>query len=419
VRRTVRDRERVRRSRILRWTLLGLLAQLLIGVAPAAAEFPGPSGRIFFTTPTRFDFPPACGAASVSANGTGYECVDPFGFDPSVSPNHRLITEERPGVPVQVYSVNLAGRGARRLTSTSGPDNLAPTFSPDSRRILYFQNGGNADGVYVMNADGSGQRRLTADAGFGPVFSPNGAQIAYFGTGITIAGADGGGSHAILANTRTFIPPSAIVTQTNSEPNWSPDGRQIIFTRQTATIAPGSHSIQVDVYVMNADGTGVRQLTSTPGVNEEEPSWSPDGLRIAYFKMPERNPDGLGEIWVMNADGGGARRVALGWHPHWSSVQGGPGRPRLVLGFRKINRHSSCLGKFDGFVASVKTRASALTLFDFTLFIDGRKVDQVSDATSLGGGVDLLRRGTHRLKFVMTDPAVHDTVTRSATFRVC
>jgi TolB protein len=395
---------------------------LLVCAAPAAAEFPGRNGRIFFSTPNRADFPPKCGTASVSADGTGYECVDPFGFDPSLSPDHRLIAEERPGMPVQLYSVKPRGGGARRLTSTSQADNFAPTFSPDSRRILYFQNGGDADGIYVMNADGSGQRRLTTDAGFGPVYSPNGAQIAYFGTGISIAAADGSDSHVILPNTRTVNPPPSfsIVTVTNSEPNWSPDGRQLVFARQTSTTSPAGHSTEVDVFAMNADGTGIRQLTSTPAVNEGEPSWSPDRRQIAYFRMPERNPDGVGEIWIMNADGTHPHRIAFGWHPHWSTLQGGPGRPRLVLRFFKTHRHSRCLGQLDGFGAYAKTRASKPTRFDFTLFIDGREVDQVSDARNLADGADTVRgRGTHSLKFVMTDPAVHDTVIRTATFRKC
>ena len=133
--------------------------------------------------------------------------------------------------------------------------------------------------------------------------------------------------------------------------------------------------------------------------------------------MPQRNPD-VREIWSMNADGTRGNRVALGWQPHWSTAQGGPGRPRLVLRFFKIDRHTSCLGQLYGFGAYA--RASERTLFDFTVFIDDREVDQVSDATQLADGADMVfGGGTHRLKFVLTDPAVQDTVVRTATFRKC
>ena len=171
----------------------------------------------------------------------------------------------------------------------------------------------------------------------------------------------------------------------------------------------------------NADGTGIRPLTATGGVQEEMPSWSPDARQIAYFRARPGDPDGVGEIWVMNADGTSPRKVALGWHPHWSTVQGSPGQPRLVLHIQKLDRHRSCLGQYDGLVASVKTRSSKQTRFDFALYVDGRQVDHVFATRSLGLGVDLLqlRRGPHRMRAVMTDPAVHDTAIRTATFRKC
>jgi hypothetical protein len=417
------------------WALLAVAgAMSSLDVAPAAAEFPGRSGRIYFTTPTRPDFPPACGTASVAPNGTGYECIDPFGFDPSMSPDRRTIVEERPGMPVPLFTVRPDGTRARRLTHESTADSFAPTFSPDGHRILYFQAHGNADGAYVMNADGTGQRRLTSDAGLGPVFSPTGAQIAYFGQGIALANPDGSGSHVIVPDVHTTTTDTTTLTVTrtsivNSEPNWSPDGNRIAFTRESATSGQRCDLVtqqctttsdhQIDVYVVNADGSGLRQLTSSTGVNEEEPSWSPDGREIAYFKMPQQNPDGVGEIWVMNADGSGQRAVALGWHPHWSTVQGGPGRPRLQIQLRKINKHSSCFGRYDGFFASVKTRASKRTLFDITMYLDGHEVEQTSDTSGLGTGVDLLRRGRHRLRVVATDVAVHDRMTRTVAFRKC
>ena len=375
-----------------------------------------------------------CGNASVSPNGTAYECIDPFGFDPSASPDGRLIVEERPGMPVPIYTVKPDGTGARRVTHERTADSEAPTFSPDGRRILYFQANGDADGAYVMSGDGSGQTRLTSDTGFGPVFSPNGAQFAYFGLGIALANADGGGSHLIAADvhTSTADPTTLTLTRTdivNSEPNWSPDGGQIVFTRRRATSSKtcdlatqqctGPSDDQTDVYVMNADGSGLRQLTSTPAVNEEEPSWSPDGRQIAYFKMPQANPDGVGEIWVMNADGTGQRAIARGWHPHWSTVQGGPGRPRLRLEQVKRNKRSKCLGIFDFFRASVITTASKRTLFDLSISIDGREVEQEFDTRDLSAGMDTVRPGRHRLKVVMTSHAIGDTIVRSLTFRRC
>ena len=79
---------------------------------------------------------------------------------------------------------------------------------------------------------------------------------------------------------------------------WSPDGRRIAFT----TNRDGN----TELYVMNADGSGQRRLTRTPERFEGNPAWSPDGSRIAFQR------EGLKPRWaflVMNADGSGVRKV--------------------------------------------------------------------------------------------------------------
>src|SRR5206468_8952791 len=82
----------------------------------------------------------------------------------------------------------------------------------------------------------------------------------------------------------------------DADPAWSPGGKKLAFTSDR-----GGNE---DVYVMNADGTGVRQLTTSPGA-DSDPAWSPDGRRIAFTS----DRDGDQEIYVMNADGAGERDV--------------------------------------------------------------------------------------------------------------
>jgi TolB protein len=420
----------------MRRTALALVTALaaLAAAAPAPATPPGPNGRIFFSARPPLPDSSGCGVASVRVNGTGFNCVDPFGRDPAVSPDRKRIVSVRGEELVEVYSSDINGKGVRRLTRAPGsaPSSLSPSFSPDSRRVLFAKNGAGepGDGLYVMNADGGGQRQLTADGGFDPVFSPNGAQIAYTERGIAIANSDGAGSHRIVTNqnTTTQSPPGRYF-ETNGEASWAPNGGQLAFSRHTATTTFQCSPIPTcvrpvladDVYVMNADGGGIRQLTSTPNVDELDPSYSPDGRMIAYYRRPASGGDFQGEIWVMNADGSGQRRIALGANPEWSSVQGGPTRPRISLRFFRLNRRRACLGRLDGWSARVRTTALRYTRFNIEFFINGRSFDKTYNTRSEGGGVDLLhlRRGRHRLKVVVDDPAVRDRVSRTFVFRRC
>ena len=412
--------------------LAGMLS--LAAATPALATSPGPNGRIFFSARPALSTSSGCGIASVRPDGTGYNCIDPFGRDPAVSPDRRRVVSVRGQELVEVYSTDISGKGVKRLTRAPGssPSSLSPSFSPDSRRILWFKNGGDegVDGLYVMNADGSGQLQLTSDSGQDPVFSPDGAQIAYTRGGISIANADGSGSHVVVADQNTTSQQTlSRYFERNGEPSWAPDGRRLAFSRHTATTTFQCTPIPScarpvladDVYAMNPDGTGVRQLTSTPNVDEVDPSYSPDGRLIAYYRRPQGADDIEGEIWAMNTDGSGQKRVALGANPEWSSLQGGPKRPVIVLRLHRINRRRPCLGRLDGWSVRVKTSALRYTGFNIHFLVDGRPLDDEFNTRSMSDGIDGVfpRRKRHRLKVVVDDPAVHDRISRTYTLRRC
>jgi Tol biopolymer transport system component len=212
---------------------------------------------------------------------------------PSWSPDGRRIafqTRSGPGLTV----VNADGSGRQKLT-TGG----SPAWSPDGRRIAFVRaDNKHQVGVYVMNADGAEQRRL-ARYGTSPQWSPDGLTIAFvrratldgFNYDIYAVDAEGGPARS-LTRTPAY----------ETDPAWSPDGRSIAFVR-------GS-----DIWLMNADGSGQHRLTSG-AAHDRAPSWSPDGRTIAFDRRESRSGDfgdttSIHEIYVMNADGSGQRRLA-------------------------------------------------------------------------------------------------------------
>jgi TolB protein len=167
--------------------------------------------------------------------------------------------------------------------------------------------------LYVVNADGNGLRRLTRKftGQYQLVWSPDGRTI-YFGR--YLISTDGSGARKL-----PYIPLIAV---------WSPDGRQIAFVNNVSTGLPGPGAARSkddsEIYVMNADGSGTRRLTHNVGY-DGEPAWSPDGRKIAFQsrrRVGSSGGMGIGEIYVMNADGSGKRNLtrnpAQDGSPSWS-----------------------------------------------------------------------------------------------------
>jgi sugar lactone lactonase YvrE len=153
-----------------------------------------------------------------------------------------------------------------RLTADSAFGEFEAAYSPDGSRIAFVSDrDGNAE-LYVVNADGSGDRRLTntPTTEGSPSWTPDGTQLVYASNAsgnfqVWIMPVDGSSE----ARQLTQEPAS------NFQPTVSPDGRLIAFS----TDRDGNY----EVYAMSLDGSGARNLTNTPRASETAPAWFPDG----------------------------------------------------------------------------------------------------------------------------------------------
>jgi TolB protein len=198
----------------------------------------------------------------------------------------------------EIYLLRIGEATARRLTSAPGRD-AHPTFSPDGKTIAFQSpREGEHTNLYLMNLDGSNQRRITSHEGFAgvPVFSPDGKQIAYQWTTDM---KDYQGWRIMMSAPAAGAPTRPLTDgKANDQvPNWSPDGKRLVFFSDRTGVN--------QLYTMAPSGEEVRRLTSGPA-DDRTAAYSPDGRSIAFLSEREGKP---GAVFLMSADGAGARRI--------------------------------------------------------------------------------------------------------------
>ena len=294
-----------------------MLAGLVL--APSApAAFPGSAGNLAVSSP-RSGFPTEGNLYTMGADGSAQTQITSFNGDelyPAWSPDGaRIAFQQDPGLHPEIWSAKADGTDLRQLTSNSD-DDRHPAWSPDGDKIVFASDraaGSTLSDLYVMNTDGTGQVAITNTPSVDethPSWSPDGTKIAFSRDGdIATVAADG-----------TGLVPLTATEQVEFEPDWSPDGTRIVYRSGV--------NADDEIWRMNANGTGVTNISNTGAAVEERPVWSPAGDRIAFVKGAFSSA----EVWTMNPDGSGQTRVTndtfLDAQPSWQPVLTGYPRPK-------------------------------------------------------------------------------------------
>ncbi|WP_017317541.1 TolB family protein [Mastigocladopsis repens] len=182
-------------------------------------------------------------------------------------------------------------------------------FPGQNGKLVFLSNlTNNQTGeIYTMNPDGTGETPLTTGGGKSyPAWSPDGKMIAFTsGSRVWVMNADGSGQRQIT---------NPDVVQYDMRLSWTSDGK-ILFMRYG-----GYESVIIQYFTVNPDGTGETRITQLD--NAQEAVWSPDGTKIAFTISSGDEVTSYTNLWVMNVNGSGKRQLISGNRkdssPRWS-----------------------------------------------------------------------------------------------------
>ena len=295
-----------------------LAAAMAILTAPAGATFSGVNGPVIYHKVGGFGTEIFKLDGGLETQLTSSAPGAAVNSDWSPDGERIAFDSDRDGLSVNLYAMDADGGNVVPLISDDGFDGF-PSWSPDGSRIAWDHEGESypaTQGIWTMSADGADRVQVTTPPQPGieydsePAYSPDGSRIAftrYRGTcrfpnrerfvsaactsAIHLVRTDGSGLRRLTAWGHGV-----------ASPDWSPDGSSIAFHRGD----DGAQGGKLDVYVMDADGSDERPLTSTPPftygprVAAGNPVYSPDGRRIMFTQwFADRQP----QIAVMDADG--------------------------------------------------------------------------------------------------------------------
>lgn len=208
-------------------------------------------------------------------------------------------------------------------------DPLAVWKEQPEQQIVFISKADAAEGeLYLLKKDGL-ITRLTSNSRYeyAAALSPDRRKVAFFA-----------GNAADMLTWEIFVMDLDSLTETrltnnsviDAHPDWSPDGNRIVFSSFSDSL--GNPVGAADILVMNADGTGMKRLTNSPAIEDNDPEWSPDGSRIVFKSTRYTNQSAREEICMMDSNGTNMTRLTqtTGWQsdhdPSWA-----PGGTAIVF----------------------------------------------------------------------------------------